>query len=141
MNKPSSFGFTLVEIMVVVIIMGLLASVVTRNVLSSIEHARQHKIKADFATLSSALQLYKMDNAFYPSEEQGLEALVDKPQRQPEPYNWRRQGDLDKLPLDPWQTPYIYLYSEHSHYNIQSLGADRQRGGQGEAKDISYRSE
>lgn len=137
--KRTDSGFTLVEILVVLVIIGLLVSIVAPNVLDKADQARQQKVQADFKAIATALKIYRLDNYGYPSTEQGLEALVDKPIIDPVPANWQGNGYLDELPLDPWGRPYLYLspaeYGE-GEYDIYSLGADGVSGGEKENADI-----
>ncbi|MDD7805226.1 MAG: type II secretion system major pseudopilin GspG [Endozoicomonas sp. (ex Botrylloides leachii)] len=121
MKKTIQRGFTLIEIMVVVVILGILAAMVAPKILSRPDQAKLVIGRADIGTISRALGLYYMDNGIYPSSDQGLEALVKKPTVGPEPKNWR--GYLDKVPLDPWKNPFIYDYpGEHGKYDIYSYG-------------------
>ncbi|WP_341938111.1 type II secretion system major pseudopilin GspG [Marinimicrobium sp. C2-29] len=130
-------GFSLIEIMVVVIIIGLLASIVAPAVLNRADDARIQKVQADFKNIQTALKLYRIDNYVYPSSEQGLEALVSKPTTAPEPRNWKQGGYLDDLPQDPWGNDYKYLSpGESREYDIYTLGADGVTGGEGQNADI-----
>jgi general secretion pathway protein G len=120
-------GFTLIEVMVVVVILGILAAVLVPKVMDRPEQARITKAKQDIRSLEAALNLYKLDNYIYPSTDQGLEALVEQPSS-PEPPNWKQGGYLDRLPLDPWKQPYYYLSpGEHGAIDIFSLGPDQQQ--------------
>ncbi|TVZ37269.1 general secretion pathway protein G [Alteromonadaceae bacterium 2753L.S.0a.02] len=131
-------GFSLIEIMVVLVIMGLLASIVAPNVMDVLSGSKVQKVQADFANIETALKMYKLDNFMYPSTEQGLEALVSRPSSSPEPKNWRKGGYLDELPMDPWDNEYLYLSPGEGHaYEIYTLGADGVRGGEEEGMDIS----
>lgn len=135
--KRNAHGFTLIEIMVVVIILGILATIVLPRVMSRPDEARITKAKQDIRTLESALNLYKLDNFDYPTTDQGLEALAQKPGAPPEPRNWKQGGYIDRLPKDPWGEPYQYLNpGAHGAIDIYSLGADRQPGGEGNNADI-----
>lgn len=117
-------GFTLIEIMVVVVILGILAAVVVPRIMSRPDEARIVKARADIQALESALNLYRLDNYTYPTTDQGLEALVEKP-TSPEPPRWKEGGYLDRMPRDPWQRPYQYLNpGQHSEIDIFSLGPD-----------------
>ena len=130
-------GFTLIEIMVVVFILGLLATLVLPRVIGRQEEAMVAKAKADIHALSAALQLYKLDNFNYPSTDQGLEALVKKPEGEPVPKHWKSGGYVERLPKDPWGNPYQYLYpGEHGEFDLWSNGADGRPGGEGSAADI-----
>lgn len=102
-------GFTLIEVMVVVVILGILASIIVPKIMSRPEQAKQVKAQQDILAIESALQLYKLDNGFYPSTDQGLQALVDKPNINPIPANWKDGGYLKQVPIDPWGKPYQYL--------------------------------
>ena len=102
-------GFTLLEIMVVVVILGLLAAMVLPNVLGNKEKADKQKAVADIVSIENALDMYKLDNGVYPSTEQGLDALVHKPTISPEPRNYREDGYIKRLPQDPWRNDYLYL--------------------------------
>ena len=131
-------GFSLIEIMVVVIIIGLLASIVAPAVLNRADDARIQKVHADFRNIQTALKLYRIDNFVYPSSEQGLEALVERPTIAPVPRNWRQGGYLEELPRDPWGNEYQYLSpGESREYDIYTLGADGVSGGDGQNADIS----
>jgi len=133
----SEQGFTLIEVMVVVVILGILAAVVIPRIMDRPDTARITKAKQDIRVLEGALNLYKLDNHFYPSTEQGLEALVQEPSGDPEPRNWKQGGYIDRLPVDPWGNPYQYLNpGAHGPIDIYSLGADGQLGGEGVAADI-----
>ncbi len=130
-------GFTLIEIMVVVVILGILAAIVVPRVMDRPDQARVIKAKQDIRVLHSTLDLYKLDNFRYPSTDQGLEALVQKPSSIPEPPHWREGGYIDHLPKDPWGQPYQYLNpGQHGAFDIYSLGADSQPGGSGVDSDI-----
>jgi general secretion pathway protein G len=128
-------GFTLIELMVVLVIIGVLAALIVPNVLDRTDDARATAAKADINNLVQALKLYKLDNQRYPSAEQGLEALVKKPTAGVVPPNWRTY--LDKLPADPWGKPYQYINpGVKGEIDVFSLGADGQAGGDGKNADI-----
>jgi general secretion pathway protein G len=128
-------GFTLIELMVVLVIIGVLAALIVPNVLERTDDARATAARTDINNLIQALKLYKLDNQRFPSAEQGLEALVKKPSAGNVPGNWRPY--LDKLPNDPWGKPYQYLYpGVKGEIDIFSLGADGQAGGDGKNADI-----
>jgi len=127
-------GFTLIEVMVVVIILGILAAVVVPSVMDKPGQARITKAKQDIRALESALNLYKLDNFRYPTSDQGLEALVNKPSATPEPKNWKQY--MPRLPKDPWGEPYQYISGDGNSIEIISLGSDGAVGGEGEAADI-----
>lgn len=130
-------GFTMLEIIVVMLIVGLLATVVVQNLAGRVDEARVTKVKADLQSLEGALNLYKLDNFQYPSTEQGLRALAERPGLPPEPRNWRDGGYIPRLPLDPWGNPYQYLNpGEHGAIDLFSLGADGKAGGDGADADI-----
>lgn len=128
MNKQS--GFSLIEIMVVVVILGILASIVVPKIISRPDEARVVKAKQDVLAIQSALELYKLDNGVYPSTDQGLIALVEKPNTNPTPRDWKQY--LKSLPKDPWGRDYLYLNpGEHGEIDIFTLGAEGQPGGTG----------
>jgi general secretion pathway protein G len=128
-------GFTLIELMVVLAIIGVLAALIVPNVLDRADDSRVTAAKTDVNNLMQALKLYKLDNVQFPSGEQGLSALVSKPTTGPTPANWRPY--LDKLPNDPWGHPYQYLNPGlHGPVDVLSLGADGQPGGEGHNADI-----
>ncbi len=130
-------GFTLIEIMVVVVILGILAAVVVPNIMGRPDDARITKAKQDIRVLESQLNLYKLDNYNYPSTQQGLESLTSKPGGEPEPKNYKSGGYIKTLPKDPWGNPYQYLQpGTRGEFDIFSLGADNQPGGEGPAGDI-----
>ncbi|MDN3679553.1 type II secretion system major pseudopilin GspG [Vibrio tapetis subsp. quintayensis] len=136
MNKKQS-GFTLLEVMVVVVILGVLASVVVPNLLGNKEKADQQKAITDIVALENALDMYKLDNSVYPTTDQGLEALVSKPSASPEPRNYRNDGYIRRLPNDPWGNEYQYLSpGDNGNIDIFTLGADAQEGGEGAQADI-----
>ena len=135
MKKSSGAGFTLVEVMVVVVILGILAVLIVPRVLGRSDEARAAAAKHDVAALMQSLKLYRLDNGRYPTNEQGLQALVAKPQSAPVPSNWKQY--LDKLPKDPWGNPYQYLNpGVHGEIDVFSLGADGQPGGSGADADV-----
>lgn len=132
-----SAGFTLIEVMVVVVILGILAAVVVPRIMDRPDEARLVKARNDIRVLQTQLNLYKLDNFTYPSTDQGLEALVQRPAGQPEAPNWRQGGYLDRLPLDPWGRPYQYLYpGQRGEFDLYSLGADGRPGGDGANAEI-----
>ena len=134
----SQIGFSLIEIMVVLAIMGLLASIVGSNVMDALRKGRINRVKADFRSIENALLTYRMDNGFYPTSEQGIEALVVKAESHPEPKSFPKDGYLPRLPRDAWKNEYIYLSPGNGHpYEIISLGSDGVEGGEEEDADLS----
>ena len=132
-------GFTLIEIMVVVVIIGILVGLIAPNILGRVDKARVTAAATDIATLEQALEMYRLDNHVYPTTDQGLEALVVKPGGTPEPKNWNPEGYLKKaLPKDPWGNQYQYVVpgDQGRAYDIYSLGADGREGGTGYDTDI-----
>ncbi len=130
-------GFTLIEIMVVVVILAVLASIVVPKIMSRPDEARVVAARADIAGITQALKLYRLDNSSYPSTEQGLQALVTAPSGAPIPSNWKRGGYLDRLPKDPWGNEYRYLNpGVRAEIDVFSLAADGQPGGEGVNADI-----
>lgn len=130
-------GFTLIEIMVVIVILGVLAALVVPSVISRTDDARNVAAKSDLAAIRQALKLYRLDNQRYPTTEQGLAALVTKPADPPVPPNWKPGGYLEKLPRDPWGRPYQYLNpGVKSDVDVYTYGADGQAGGSGADADI-----
>ena len=128
-------GFTLIELMVVLAIIGVLAAMIVPNVLGRADDARVTAARTDVSNLMQALKLYKLDNQRYPSPEQGLQALVTKPASEPVPMNWKPY--LDKLPNDPWGRPYQYMSPGiKGEVDVLSFGADGQSGGEGRNADI-----
>ncbi|NIB44466.1 type II secretion system major pseudopilin GspG [Pseudomaricurvus alkylphenolicus] len=130
-------GFTLIEIMVVIVILGILAALVAPNILGRTGEARITAAKSDINSISNALDLYKLDNFTYPSTDQGLEALVTQPSGFPEAPNWNPDGYLKSVPKDPWGNDYLYVSpGENGGFDLYSLGADRREGGEGDNADI-----
>ena len=131
-------GFSLIEIMVVVMIIGFMAAAVSINLLGKADQAKVKQVSTDIKTIKNALSMYKLDNHVFPSDEQGLEALVDMPTLDPVPKQWQEGGYLDKMPLDPWDRPYIYVIPGENGrpYEVYSLGADGRVGGEGYDKDL-----
>lgn len=129
-------GFTLLEILVVVVILGILASLVLPNFLGRTDQARTIAAKHDIQSLIGVLKLYKLDNGDYPTTSQGLQALVSKPDSDPRPRNWK-QPYIERLPKDPWDRPYQYLNpGVHGTIDVFTMGADGQPGGDGNNSDI-----
>ena len=138
LHRRAASGFTLIEVMVVVVILSILAAIVVPNVMSSPDEARIVKAKQDIRALESALNLYRLDNYVYPSTEQGIQALVTRPTTPPEPQNWKAEGYIDRLPTDPWGHPYQYLSpGQNGEFDLYSMGADGQLDGQGVNADVS----
>ena len=136
-NSARQSGFSLVEILVVLVIMGLLISVVAPTVLNRADEARVQKVHADFKAIETALKIYRLDNYVYPTTEQGLQALVEKSTLDPEPRNFKEGGYLPELPIDPWWRTYLYLSpGENGEIDLYSLGADGLSGGEGQNADI-----
>lgn len=130
-------GFTLIEIMVVVVIMGILAALVVPKLMGRTDDARIIAARQDVATLMQGLKLYRLDNQRYPTTEQGLQALITKPTTGPAANGWKSGGYLDRLPMDPWGNPYQYLSPGiKGEVDVFSLGADGQPGGTGNDADI-----
>jgi general secretion pathway protein G len=136
-KRNTQSGFTLIEIMVVVVIIGILASVVVPRIMDNPDKARVAKAKNDIRALESALDIYRLDNYIYPTTDQGLDALVNQPTSSPEPPNWKQGGYIKTLSNDPWGYEYLYLNpGEHGEIDIYSLGADGAPGGEGPNADI-----
>lgn len=130
-------GFTLIEIMVVVVIIGVLGALIVPKLMGRTDEARITAAKQDIATLKQALNLYRLDNQRYPSTEQGLQALIAKPSSEPVPNNWKMGGYIEKLPKDPWGNPYQMLSpGVRGEVDVFSYGADGQPGGTGINADI-----
>jgi len=130
-------GFTLIEILVVVVILGILASIIVPKIMRRPEEARRTKAVMDIKAIETALNLYRLDSGVYPSTEQGLEALVTKPTTGVIPKNWKEEGYLDKVPKDPWGNPYVYLSpGVHKEFDLVSYGADGVEGGEGKDADV-----
>lgn len=125
-----SSGFTLIEVMVVVVILGILAAIIVPQIMSRPDQAKLVKAKQDVLAIENAMNLYKLDNGFYPSTDQGIEALVKKPAGDPTPMQWKNGGYLKAAPLDPWGHAYQYLNpGEHGEIDIFSYGADGKADG------------
>lgn len=132
-----SRGFSLIEILVVVVIIGIMAAVVVPRLMDEPDKARVTKAKQDIQAIVTALNMYRLDNYTYPSTEQGLEALVREPAGRPEAPNWKQGGYLDNLPKDPWGREYQYLHpGQHGEIDVWSLGKDGVSGGEGLNADI-----
>lgn len=136
-RRPAEAGFTLVEVMVVVVIIGLLATAVMINVLPSQDRAMKEKARTDVAVLEQAVETYRLENLTFPTSDQGLSALVTPPPGLSRPDRYREGGYIRRLPQDPWGNPYQYRYpGEHGRFDVWSLGADGQQGGEGDDADI-----
>jgi general secretion pathway protein G len=134
--KINQRGFTLIEIMVVVIILALLATMVAPNIIGRVDDAKISKVRLDLQGLEDALVVYRLDNYRYPTTDQGLQALVEKPSGEDLP-NWKQGGYIKRLPKDPWNRDYYYLSpGQKGDVDIYSLGADGQPGGEGPDADI-----
>ena len=139
-SKPRGMhGFTLIEIIVVVVIIGLLAAVIAPNIFGQVEEARVKKALSDIRAIESALNLYRLDNFNYPTTEQGIQALVTKPTGSPEAKNWRKGGYLPRMPLDPWGSEYQYTKpgASGAEFDLFTFGADGKQGGEDNNKDLS----
>ncbi|TBW56012.1 type II secretion system protein GspG [Marinobacter halodurans] len=133
-------GFTLIEIMVVMVILGLLVAIVAPNILGRSDQARVTVAQTQMSNIANALDLYRLDNGSYPSTQQGLQALVTKPSGSPEPKNWNPDGYLKSVPEDPWGNEYQYISpGVNGPYDLFSYGSDGREGGEGDAADISVR--
>lgn len=136
-RRSAEHGFTLVELMVVIVILGLLATIVALNVLPSGDRARSEKAKADIATIEDGLELYKLQNLNYPSTADGLQALIAPPATLTDPSRYQKGGYIKKLPKDPWGRDYLYASpGTHGAVDIWTLGADGKDGGEGIDADI-----
>jgi general secretion pathway protein G len=130
-------GFSLLELMVVVVILSILALVIVPRVIDRPDQARAARAQSDIAAVGSALELYRLDNLRYPTTEQGLAALVSRPTTDPAPANYATNGYIDRLPRDPWGVPYQYLSpGVHGDYDVFTYGADGATGGSGADADI-----
>ncbi|MBW2192486.1 MAG: type II secretion system major pseudopilin GspG [Deltaproteobacteria bacterium] len=139
-RKINNQGFTLIEVLVVIVILGILATFVVPKIMGRPDEARQVKAKVDIESLTTALKLYRLDTGGYPDTEQGLQALVETPETGTIPKNWRKGGYLekDKVPKDPWGNDFIYLSpGVHDEFDITSYGADGVAGGEDKNKDIN----
>ncbi len=137
-NASRQAGFTLIEILVVVMILGLLISLAAPRLIGRTDDAKVVKAKADISAIEQALNLYKLDSGNYPTSEQGLEALVEEPTRGEIPRNWRQDGYLERVPSDPWDNDFLFA-SDGRTYVLRSLGADGKEGGDGYDQDIDSR--
>lgn len=135
MNASRAKGFTLIEIMVVVVILGVLGALIIPNIIGRPDEARVTAARSDIQQIGNALELYRLDNGQYPSSDQGLNALVEEPAGYPEARNWSSEGYLKRLPVDPWGEPYLY-FNEDRSIEVYSFGVDRKEGGEGIDADI-----
>ena len=133
-------GFTLIEVMVVLVIIAVLTGLVAQNFIGRDQDAMRQGAQADFSTLENALQMYRLDNSHYPSTEQGLDALMSRPSGSPEPRNWRGPY-VRSAPVDPWGNPYQYVNHGNNEIEIISYGADGQPGGDGDNAELSSRDD
>ncbi|WP_299628603.1 type II secretion system major pseudopilin GspG [uncultured Tateyamaria sp.] len=137
MRDRRDAGFSLLELMVVVVILSILALVIVPRVIDRPDQARAARAQSDVAAISSAVQLYRLDNFRYPTTEQGLAALVTRPTTDPVPANWATSGYMDRVPVDPWGAPYQYLEpGVHGEFDVFSYGADGVAGGTGADADV-----
>lgn len=140
-TKSSQHGFTLLEMMIVLVILGFLVGMIAPNLLSRADDAKISVTKAQIRDLVTSLNLYKLDNGHYPSTSQGLQALVTKPSGFPEAKNWKKGGYLPKKPIDSWGNEFIYISpGSTGDYDLLSLGADNLEGGQDDAADLSAKN-
>ena len=140
LQSTSNRGFTLIELMVVIVILGILAGLIVPRIMGRPEEARRVMAKMQIKSLETALNFYNLDNGFYPDTEQGLQALIEQPDSGQIPNNWKTGGYMDKgrLPKDPWKNDFIYLSpGVHGDFDISSYGADRVPGGEDKNSDIN----
>lgn len=136
-GRKTQRGFTLIEIMVVIAILGILAALIVPKIMSRPDEARRVAAKQDIGTVMQALKLYRLDNGRYPTQEQGLRALIEKPSIDPVPNNWKDGGYLERLPNDPWGNPYQYLNpGVHGEIDVFSFGPEGKTSGGGEAHSV-----
>jgi general secretion pathway protein G len=139
-NELSNHGFTLIELLVVIVILGILVGIVGVRIMGEPEKAKRTKAQVQIANIETALKLYKLDNGYYPTTEQGLQALVEAPAVGQLPKAWREGGYLEKgkVPMDPWGNEYVYLYPGiHGEFDLTSYGADGEPGGEENDADIN----
>jgi general secretion pathway protein G len=139
-RRKDERGFTLIELMVVIVILGILAGLIIPRIMGRPDEARRAKARMQIESMETALKLYKLDNGNYPTTEQGLQALVEKPSIGAAAKNWRQGGYLEKgkVPKDPWDKDFVYISpGSHGDYDLSSLGADGEPGGEGKNKDIN----
>ena len=138
LGKQNQRGFTLIEIMVVVVILGILAAIVVPRLLDEPEKARRTSAATQIRSFEEALGIFKLENGFYPSTEQSLQALVTKPSVGRMPARYKEGGYIRKIPLDPWGQPYLYLYpGVHGELDLFSYGPDGETGGEGDNADVA----
>jgi general secretion pathway protein G len=138
-KRDSQSGVTLIEMMVVLVIIAIVAALIVPNVIGRPDEARVTVARTDIRTIASSLEMYRLDNRRYPSTAQGLEALVARPVAPPAPPNWASGGYLAQVPVDPWGNPYVYRSpGDGAPYELISLGADGQPGGEGVDADLSH---
>ena len=131
-RKRRQLGLTLIEIMVVIVIMAILAAIVVPKIMNRPNQAKKLKVKQDILAIENSMDLYKLDNGLYPSQDQGIDALVHQPSAEPLAANWSTGGYLKKLPMDPWAHPYHYDNpGSHGQIDIYSWGANNQPAGSG----------
>lgn len=136
-RRPTDAGFSLLELMVVVVILSILALVIVPRVIDRPDQARAARAQSDIAAVQAAVNLYRLDNFRYPTTDQGLEALVTRPGTEPVPQNWASGGYMDRVPQDPWGRPYQYLQpGVHGDFDVFTYGADGAPGGTGADADI-----
>jgi len=140
MRVRDARGFTLIELMVVVVILGILAGLIIPKIMGKPEEAKRLKARMQVEQLEQALKLYYLDNGEYPTTEQGLNSLVEKPATEPVPKRWKEGGYLEKkkIPADPWDNPFVYISPgvHDKDFDLVSYGADREEGGEGKYADI-----
>jgi general secretion pathway protein G len=139
-RKRCERGFTLIELMVVIVILGILAGLIIPRIMGRPDEARRAKARMQIESIETALKLYKLDSGNYPTTEQGLQALVEQPSVGPPAKNWRQGGYLErgKVPKDPWDKDFVYISpGAHGDFDLSSLGADGEPGGEGKNKDIN----
>jgi len=139
LQNANNRGFTLIELMVVIVILGILAGLIVPRIMGRPEEAKQLKAKMQIESFETALKLFNLDNGFYPDTEQGLQALVEQPDSGRIPKNWKNGGYFEKgrLPKDPWQNEFVYLSpGVHGDFDISSYGSDGVPGGEGKNNDI-----
>ncbi len=140
LKHTNQYGFTLIELMVVIVILGFLAAFIGPKLVGQADKGRDVRARMDIQALETALKMYKLENGVYPSTEQGLQALIEKPGTGTVPKNWRKGGYMEKsiIPKDPWKNEYVYLSpGAHGDFDIVSYGADGVAGGEDENKDIN----